>query len=295
MGPEGIDVVIPNYYSAPLAINAARSARQDGAKSIIVVENGSKDNSFSILRKEIGDIANIISLPENRGYSGACNRGAAAGNLPLVLFLNSDATLQPGALSLMAKVFDENPQAGVVGPSLYYPDGRPQASAYFFITPTRIIFALFGIDRFSYRWPRLSANEDWTRNGDYSGEVESLFGACLLCRRTAVEQAGGFDERLYTCDETDFILRLAKKGWKAYRTAEAKVIHAQGKSIEKFPVEYAISAQEARRIYAKKHFSLSGRAITIFASVVGLSLRLLFSRTALNRKKYLAALGVWLG
>ena len=296
MGPQDVDVIIPNYYSPHLAVDAARSARENGAKSIIVVENGSKDDSLDVLNKEIGDFAEIISLSENRGYSGACNAGAAAGHRPFILFMNSDAILQPDSLSLMVNVFNDNPQVGVVGPSLYYLDGSPQASAYLSITPMRIVFALLAIDRLSFFWPKLSSNEDKTRNDDYSGEVESLFGACTLYRRKAIEEVDGFDEGLHSnCDESDLILRLTKKGWKPYRAAESKVIHAHGKTVEKFPVKYMILAQESRRIYAKKHFNLIGRIITAFASVAGISLRVLFSRTSPDRKRYLAALGVWLG
>ena len=296
MGPQDVDVIIPNYHSPHLAVDAARSARKNGAKSIIVVENGSKDDSLDVLNKEIGDFAKIISLSENRGYSGACNAGAAAGQRPFILFMNSDAILKPGSLYRMLNPMAEYSRVGVVCPSLYYPDGRPQPSAWLFITPWRIVSALFCMDHFSSRWPFLSANIDYKRNGDYSGPTESLYGACLLFRRKAVEEVNGFDEAFYSsCEDTDIIYRLSQLGWQTFRNASAKVIHIQGVSTKYFAVKAMISFQDSRWIYARKHFNVWGKMLTIFVSIVGMTFRLLFSRNTDDRKRYLAALGFWLG
>jgi len=106
----------------------------------------------------------------------------------------------------------------------------------------------------------------------------------------------GFDETFFLyCEETDFVFRLAKRGWKAYRIAEAMVTHNHGESAKQFPISSLVTMQESLWIYAKKHFGVWGRSTTIIASMIGLSLRLLLYSKSPDRKRYWAALGVWLG
>jgi len=298
MHRKDVDVVVLNYRTASMAVDSARSAHEDGATSIIVVDNHSGDDSLAVLQRELGAVARIVSLPDNRGFAGGNNYGARVGSRPLVLFMNADAKLHPGALASMAKVFDQDPQIGAVAPALCFPDGRPQASAYHFITPTRVLNSLLGIDRLAKRcgWTSLSSNVDLHRNGAFSGPVESLYGACLLVRRKAFEDVGGFDEAFFLyCEETDFLLRLAQKGWKAYRTADATVAHGHGESANQDPVKTLVIMQESRWIYARKHFRPLGMLVTSIASIVGLGLRFLFSLDNQERRRYRAALGFWLG
>lgn len=68
MGPEDVDVVILNYRTAPLAVEAARSARESGVTSIVVVDNHSEDDSLSVFQREIGEFAKILPMPENYGF-----------------------------------------------------------------------------------------------------------------------------------------------------------------------------------------------------------------------------------
>jgi GT2 family glycosyltransferase len=142
----------------------------------------------------------------------------------------------------------------------------------------------------------LSANIDFKHNGNYTGQVESLYGACLLVRRKAFKEVGGFDETFYLyCEETDLIFRMARKGWKAYRVGEASVTHHEGEYRKEFPILATVLYQESRWIYAKKNFSLVGKLITFLFSVLGLVIRYIFSLESSRRKRYGVALGFWFG
>ena len=298
MSPDDVDVVILNWRTAPLAIEAARSAIENGATSIIVVDNCSQDDSIHLIKREIGSFVGILSMPRNGGFGEGNNAGARLAKRPLVLFMNTDVKLQPGALKKMAEVFDKEPRAAVVSPALYYPDNRPHASAFLFPTPVRTLKISLGLDRLGNRFglAGLSGNIDIRRNGAYSGRVESLYGACLLVRREAFEEVGGFDEDFFMyCEETDLIFRLAQKGWKAIRVSSAEAIHTHGESVKGSPVDCLIPMYESRRIYARKHFSRLGRITASMASAAGLLARILFSSRNSDRLRYLAALRASLG
>jgi len=298
MTSQDVDAVILSYRTAKLAVDAARSAHANRVGSIVVVDNHSGDDSVAILRAAVGDFADILELPGNHGFPAGNNAGARVGNRQLILFMNSDARLHDGAVATMVRAFMQDAKIGAVAPSLQYPNGQPQASAYFFITPKRLVSSVFGIHRLAKRIGSsfLAGNVDFKRNGTYSGEVESLYGPCILVRRTAFEKIGGFDEAFFLyCEETDFFLRLAKSGYRAFRVAAAQATHNHGESAKQSPIASSVLMQEGRRIYAKKHFGRLGRLVTALASVGGIVLRLLLSRSAHERRRHLATLGVWLG
>jgi len=298
MSPKDIDVVIVNYRTARLAVEAARSAYENGARSIVIVDNNSQDDSVSVLKKETEKFTAILSLPTNRGFSAGSNVGAAHGNRPVILFMNADVRLDMGALPLMAQAMERDQKIGAIAPALYYPDGRPQASAYFFITPIRIINLMLGANILAERlgWAFLAGNIDPHHNGSYSGEIASLYGCCMLIRRRAFEEVGGYDEHFFLyCEETDFCLRLRKKGWKRYRAAEAKAFHCHGESVKEFPLDAVVVMQKSLKLYIKKHFSDIDRIISCIACVVGVTARFLLAAKNHDRRRYWMALGVWLG
>src|SRR5687767_3172132 len=96
-----VDIVIVNYRSAAhtaACVAAAHDvARRDGvAVHIIVVNNG--DDAAALEQSVPGAIC--VHNPDNRGFAVACNMGARLGTGEYILFLNPDARLLPGCLSI---------------------------------------------------------------------------------------------------------------------------------------------------------------------------------------------------
>lgn len=296
--PRDVDVVILNYRVGSLAARAVRSAKENGINSIVVVDNQSGDDSISILEKEVSAFADILPLPENVGFSSGNNTGSKRCKKPLILFMNADVSLNPGAVQQMVDALNANTSVGIVCPSLYDSKGKPQASAYFFLSPLRIMKLLIGLDKLGIKLAcsAFAGNTDLKRNGHYTGFIESVYGACLLIRRNAFEAVNGFDEDFFLyCEETDLCLRLQQAGWKAYRCGEARAKHWHGQSAQKAARKSLILMSESHRLYARKHFSFIGRAVTALAFIIGLSFRILLARSLEAKASYFAALGVWLG
>ena len=100
---------------------------------IIVVDDGSTDNTAAIARKFLPHIRYLRK--ENGGQASAFNAGIPEARGQVVAFLDGDDWWAPGKLHTVLDCLDSNPEVGAVGHGLYeaYADGRPPRS----VTPDR--------------------------------------------------------------------------------------------------------------------------------------------------------------
>jgi len=177
---------------------------------IIVVDNASDDDSL-LRAKNAG--ASCIANTENVGFGRASNIGAAAAGREFVLFLNPDARLTPGSLELMLDAMLRNPDAGAIGPMLIDENGESvwrYTSILHPMSPTQQLQPI---------------------EPDGLCCMPLLTGAALLCRRSALEEIGGFDEGIFLYyEDDDLCVRLRKHGWSLLYEPSAVVFHSLGKS-----------------------------------------------------------------
>src|SRR5690606_11963466 len=120
-------IVIPVYNHLDATLVCLRSLAQTRnriAHEIIVVDDCSSDESASVLPQVPG--LRYQRNPENTGFIGACNAGAANARGQFVVFLNNDTAVQDGWLDALIDTFDSHRDVGLVGAKLVYPDGRLQ-------------------------------------------------------------------------------------------------------------------------------------------------------------------------
>ena len=96
--------------------------------------------------------------------------------------------------------------------------------------------------------------EYWDHNETKA--VDWLVGACLLCRRKALETIGPFDEGYFMFHEdTDLCYRAQKAGYKVLFAHEARVVHFGGKSCEKRWGDFTVLKYLAsKHIFIRKHY-----------------------------------------
>ena len=224
-----VTAVVVHYRTPGETVEAAQSIRSTAPETeVVVVDNASEDAIERRLAEQISS-ARVIREPRNRGYGAACNRGARETGRELVLFLNSDAVVAPGAVEALAAALDREPRAAVVGPRLENPERTLQPSILRLPRLSRIFFESSGL---AYMTKGLLRGHSATRE-DHSRaqEVECVKGAALLVRRTAFEEVGGFDEHFFLyAEESDLCARLGKRGWKILFEPAARVVHRGGAS-----------------------------------------------------------------
>jgi GT2 family glycosyltransferase len=220
------------------------------AVRVYVVDNASGDGSAEMVRAEFPQVRLIVN-PLNRGFGQANNQAIAAGDEPLILLLNSDAELTPGALPALVGVLERHPAAAVVGARLVFPDGRFQASYNRFPRLGHDALALAGLARWAVGEHYPSASEARSRE---ARTVDWVGGACMLVRRAALAGEPGFDPdyAMYS-EEMDLCRRIHDAGWAVRYAPDAVAVHHRGQSARQRPIDQPRLLWESRLLYYRKH------------------------------------------
>ena len=167
-------------------------------KEIIVVDNGSDDESLAALRKI--DAIHLIELPENLGPARARNEGIRCANGQFILLLDSDSYLGRSGLSKLVARMQQDDSIGIIG--------------------CRIMNWFTGdIDQWFYP-------QSYDKMGDTEFETYSFSGAGALLRTDAVRQAGGFwDELFIYNEEVDLSIAIIRNGHRILYTPDIPVFH----------------------------------------------------------------------
>ena len=111
MSPK-VSVVLPVHNRADVLARAIESVLDQRfmAFELVIVDDGSTDDSARVARSFDEDRINVIELGENRGGNVARNAGVRAAKAPLVAFLDSDDTYLPEKLERVVAEFEERPE-----------------------------------------------------------------------------------------------------------------------------------------------------------------------------------------
>jgi GT2 family glycosyltransferase/glycosyltransferase involved in cell wall biosynthesis len=213
-----VSIVIPVYNQLHHTWNCLSALAETAGTTpfeVIVVDDGSSDATA----REIPRIAGVRfhKNPENLGFIGACNAGAALAQGRFVFFLNNDTAVQPGWLEPLVRTFDEYERVGLVGSKLVYPDGRLQEAG-------GVVFN----DGSGWNYGRFEHPDD--PRYDFPREVDYCSGAAILIERALFERFGGFDS-LYKpayYEDTDLGFKVREAGLRVIYQPASRVVHFEG-------------------------------------------------------------------
>jgi len=218
-------IVVPLFNKAELTRACVRSimANTDaGTYELILVDNGSTDQTEALCA-ELPDEVVVLRNDTNRGFAKAVNQGAAAATGEHVVFLNNDTEVHPNWLEPLIAQLDD-PDVGAVGSKLLYPNGTIQHCGVVLLEdatdPNRFM---------ATHWLTGSAGNAELTNKPRRFQV--VTAACVLIRREAFEQVGGFDERYWNgYEDIDLCLELGQRGWKVMYEPASVVTHIESAS-----------------------------------------------------------------
>lgn len=184
---------------------------------IIVVNNGSTDDSSMFLKEKFKDIK-VIELKKNVGYAGANNIGVKQAKGKYVLLMNNDTTGTSGFVKTLVDAMEQDSTLGIVQPqirSMIYPKLLDSVGSFF--TFTGFLY------HFGYMKPYLQ------KKYNKSIFAYSIKGACFMIRRDDYIRLGGFDED-FVCyvEETDLCHRVWLAGKKVMYLPTSFMYHWGG-------------------------------------------------------------------
>jgi len=186
-----VSVIIPTFNRADLLRQSVESVvGQELAGpqvEVIVIDDGSTDDTRDGLEPYLPRVC--YAFQENAGLSAARNHGLKIARGELVLFLDSDDFLLPGALTELSECFTDRPELGAVQGGWRTVDFGGEA--------------LCEVEPW-HRSPRLDL-ETWVMD-------TPLFLGGMLCRRSWAERVDGFDTGLKQAEDVDFVFNLALHG-----------------------------------------------------------------------------------
>ena len=219
-----LSIIIVNWNTSALLLQCLNSIYNSNPRcsfEIIVVDNGSRDDSISMIETHFQSVI-ILKNDRNQGFARANNQGLSIAQGRYFMLLNSDTIVLPGAIDKLIETSDRNPELGVVGPQILNMDGTVQKSWASFPS---FFSELIG-QNLRRRTPVISF--------PHAYEVDWITGACMLVRARTVSEVGMLDDGYFMySEETDWCLRIKKKGWKIWYFADAEIYHLGGGSAKR--------------------------------------------------------------
>jgi GT2 family glycosyltransferase len=213
---------------------------------VVVVDNGSTDDSVERLRAEFPDVT-LTETGKNLGFAGANNVAIAEAlrqDFDFVWLLNNDTTVAPDALTQLVKALDECPKAGVAGSKIYFFD-RPDVLWY-----AGGGFTASGLSK------HRGVGERDTGQFEHLESTGYVTGCSLLARTVAIKDAGLMDEAYFLYwEEADWEDRMAKAGWIALYVPLSKVWHKVSASTSGLRSWLALRYEVRNRIRYYSHRS----------------------------------------
>ncbi len=231
--PPRAAIVIVSYNTRDETISAVRSAiaATSASVEIVVVDNGSLDGSVAALRSEFPDIT-VIDAGANLGFAAGVNLGVESSSAPLIVLLNPDTEVLPGAIDALVEFSDVHPENGLYGGRTLRPDGSTDpSSCWGEMTLWSLTSFALGLSTVFKRSPIFDPESLGTWERDSVREVPIITGCLLLTTRARWESLGGMDERFFLYGEdADFSHRARAAGLRPVIVPDATIVHAVGGS-----------------------------------------------------------------
>jgi len=221
---------------------------------VFVVDNNSADGSKEMVRTEFAQVK-LLANKENVGFAAANNQAFPLCSSEFVLLLNPDTQVAGDSLGILVSFMRNHPQAGAIGPKVVHPHMRLQVLSCGYQPTLRTLFNhYFGLAALFPENPafrglnlRMGVHDDRVR------PVEWISGACLLVRRTVIEQVGPLNETWFMyAEDMEWCQRISAGGWQLFHVPAAVVEHHLGASTDQNEAVSGMWVRSLRSYYISR-------------------------------------------
>ncbi len=221
---DKIYIILLNWNGCKDTRECLRSLEKAGpeGREILIVDNGSTDDSVKVLKKEFPKIK-ILETGKNLGYTGGMNAGikyALAEDAGYIILLNNDTVVDPLFAEELVKAAKKEKKAGLLCSKIY-----------FYANPNVISYAGAGFNELLGWGRQRGYNETESNQYNRLEETKRPSGCSLLVTPKFIESVGLLDEDLFCYSEdTDWGLRARAAGFKVLFVPASKVWHKEAVS-----------------------------------------------------------------
>jgi GT2 family glycosyltransferase len=278
-------IVVINWNLAELTTRCVREIVADGfpEERIVVVDNGSSDDSVDQLRAELPACVHV-ALPDNIGYARAANAGARGLPGDVYLFVNNDAFVhRPGSIGRLIQTARTD-RIGVVVPRVLNEDLTLQRTVIPITTAANALVRATGLSRFiPNRW-----QPEWSTHWDHSHsrDIQCAAGPVIALRGELWDSIGGYPEitPMYG-EELVLFSRARKLRWRSRFDGDAEFVHlgnTTGQAVWSNP-KRAEAMGHAEAVMLRSVMPEPRARLTVFVIAAGLAARFLFYFVTRNR------------
>jgi GT2 family glycosyltransferase len=214
---RGVSIIVPSFNGKKNVFRLIDSLQKTKFKSleIIVVDNGSRDNSLSLGKKKYKSVKWIDAGKKNIGQTGTYNLGFAYANKNNhITMIDSDVVVDPDMIGNLVKRLESKINIGIVTPMILYLSDHEwvnQAGSNVDLTTGRV-------------------QVGWGPKKDFLKPMKvQNSGTVMMFKRELVNKIGGFDDWFLCYFDPDYCLRAYKAGFEMWYVPSAIAYHDQSK------------------------------------------------------------------
>ncbi len=274
-----VSIIIINFKTPKMTLECVQSVIDKTKEidyEIIVVDNGSGDNSTEILRRQSKIGFTFVESKLNLGFGKANNLGNQVAKGRNIFLLNSDTLLKNNAVKILSEYLDTHSNVGVCGGNLYSRENKPSGSYCLkfddpredrknagWIQIIRSITKRRKIDRILDETEQIyQRQKDHFNFTKKPMEVAYIYGADMMLPKQLFDRMNGFDPDFFMyAEEEELTRRISDKGYKVMSVPDAEIIHFDGGTLKQgdfFNKNQFLMRQQGRKIYYIKSFGEKG-------------------------------------
>ena len=283
-----VSIIIPNYNGGDLLYNCINSIYKNISIKdfeIIVVDNGSTDNSINRVKSNFQNVE-IISSNSNLGYSGGCNLGATHASGKYLLFLNNDTEHSNEWIEKLVYFLDSNSKIAAVQPKILNIHNKK-------------LFDYAGgaggfIDKFCFPFVQGRIFHTLEEDHNQYNNPSRIFwasGAAFMIRSNIFKTLEGFDKVYFAyMEEIDLCWRAQAMGYKIYSVPDSFVYHYGKQTIKENTIKsHYLNHRNSWILFFKNSFTFN-YGILIIQRLVLDWMALAYSVMTLDIRRFFAIL-----
>lgn len=199
---------------------------------LTVVDNNSEDDTLEILRTQFA-WANVMALPENKGFSHGNNQALKQADSTHVLLLNSDMEATPETdFDKLVAFMDAKPKVGIITPRIEFLDGSIDPACHRGEPTLWASFTYFsGLATLFPKSPTFAQYNQTYKDLSTVHTIDACSGAAMLIRKSYLDVVGLLDERFFMyAEDLDLCKRFRDAGHLVVYNPSTTIIHHKYKS-----------------------------------------------------------------